>query len=108
MAIKGQKFKTYPEELKLEAIRLRVVERWTYRRINEHLGIYDPDRMKIWMRKYRKNGELGLMDQRGRKEEYIDQDRYAQKLKRENDRLKKCLKVWMQEGMNENIEASKH
>jgi transposase-like protein len=41
MAIKGQKFKRYSETLKLEAIRLHVEEKWTYRQINEHFGIQD-------------------------------------------------------------------
>ncbi len=53
--------------------------------------------MKEWMRKYKELGEFGLMDQRGRRKEYMDQDRYVQKLKRENDMLKKCLEIWMQE-----------
>ncbi|VTR62696.1 Uncharacterised protein [Actinobacillus pleuropneumoniae] len=39
MAIKGQKYKTYSEEIKKEAVRLHVIEGWTYRKINEHLGI---------------------------------------------------------------------
>lgn len=38
MAIKGQKFKTYSEEMKAEAIRLHAEEKWTYGQINEHLG----------------------------------------------------------------------
>ncbi|UQZ35889.1 helix-turn-helix domain-containing protein [Paenibacillus sp. PK3_47] len=97
MAIKGQKFKSYTEEVKKEAIRLHVEEKWTYRQITEHLGIQDKDRVKRWMRKYRELGEFGLLDQRGRREEYMDQDRYVQKLKRENDMLKKCLEIWMQE-----------
>ncbi|MGC5773350.1 hypothetical protein [Paenibacillus pabuli] len=62
MAIKGQKFKTYSEKIKNEAIRLHTVEGWTYRKINEHLGIHGPGRMKRWMRKYREQGEFGLMD----------------------------------------------
>ncbi|KIL37145.1 transposase, partial [Gordoniibacillus kamchatkensis] len=33
MAVKGQKFKKYPEELKKEAIRLHMEEKWTYRQI---------------------------------------------------------------------------
>ncbi|AZS16642.1 hypothetical protein [Paenibacillus lutimineralis] len=32
MAINGQKFKTYSEELKMKAFRLHVEEKWTYRR----------------------------------------------------------------------------
>ncbi|WP_068617408.1 helix-turn-helix domain-containing protein [Paenibacillus tuaregi] len=97
MAIKGQKFKSYTEEDKKEAIRLHVEEKWTYRQITEHLGIQDKDRVKKWMRKYRELGEYGLLDQRGRRDEYMDQDRYVQRLKQENDMLKKCLEIWMQE-----------
>ncbi|MCP1312425.1 hypothetical protein [Paenibacillus tyrfis] len=53
--------------------------------------------MKKWMRKYRDKGEFGLLDQRGRRERYIDQNRYVQQLKRENEMLKKCLEIWMRE-----------
>ena len=55
----------------------------------EKFGIADRHRLKVWMRKYKELGEFGLRDQRGRRKEYIDQDRYVQKLKRENDMLKK-------------------
>lgn len=37
MAVIGQKFKTYSEELKVEAVRLHVEKKWTYRQINDHL-----------------------------------------------------------------------
>ncbi|MBU5344228.1 helix-turn-helix domain-containing protein [Paenibacillus lautus] len=97
MVMKGQKLKQYSKGLKLEAIRLHVEEKWTYRQINEHLGIQDKDRIKRWMRKYREQGEFGLLDQRGRRKEYLDQDRYVQKLKRENEMLKKCLEIWIME-----------
>lgn len=97
MAIKGQKFKTYSEEMKKEAVRLHVEDGWTYRQITEHFGIQDKDRVKKWMRKFRELGDYGLLDQRGRKEEYRDQDRYVIRLKRENEVLKKCLKIWKQE-----------
>lgn len=59
------------------------------------------------MRKYREQGEFGLMDQRGRREVYSDQDRYVQKLKRENEMLKKCLEIWMQEVKNKGIKPLK-
>ncbi|WP_027085583.1 helix-turn-helix domain-containing protein [Cohnella panacarvi] len=97
MAVKGQKFKRYTHEVKVEAIRLHVEEGWTYRQINEHLGIADQDRMKKWMRKYRNLGQFGLLDRRGRKTEYINQDRHLQSLIRENEMLKKCLEIWMRE-----------
>ncbi|GED61544.1 transposase [Brevibacillus formosus] len=97
MVKKGQKLRSYSHEFKMEAIRLHIEEGWTYRRIMEHMGIPDRHRLKVWMKKYKQLGEFGLMDQRGRREEYIDQARYVQKLKRENSMLKKCLKIWMQE-----------
>ncbi|ETT67872.1 MULTISPECIES: hypothetical protein [Paenibacillus] len=56
-------------------------------------------------KRYRELGEFGLLDQRGRREEYIDQDRYVQKLKRDNEMLKKCLEIWMQEVKRANIES---
>ena len=97
MAKKGQSFKSYSHEVKVEAIRLHLEEGWTYRRIMEHSGIPDRHRIKAWMRKYKQLGEYGLMDQRGSRKEYVDRDRYVQRLQRENNMLKKCLKIWMQE-----------
>jgi hypothetical protein len=52
--------------MRIEAIRLHVEEGWTYKRTTEHLGIRDKQRMKKWMMKYKKQGEFGLLDQRGR------------------------------------------
>jgi len=60
--------------------------------------------MKKWMRKYREKGEFGLLDQRGRLQEYIDQDRYVNQLKRENEMLKKCLEIKMREVRLKSIE----
>ncbi|MBE9916298.1 helix-turn-helix domain-containing protein [Paenibacillus donghaensis] len=105
MGVKGQKYKFYSEELKMEAIRLHVDEKWTYRQITEHLEIQDKDRVKRWMRKYREKGEFGLLDQRGRREEYLDQERYVQQLKRENAMLKKCLEIWMREVRSRNMQS---
>ncbi|WP_127593964.1 helix-turn-helix domain-containing protein [Paenibacillus lautus] len=94
---KGKKFNVYAYETKLEAVRLHLVEGWTYRKIMERFGIADRHRLKVWMRKYKELGEFGLVDQRGRRKEYIDQNRYVQALERENEILKKCLEIWMQE-----------
>lgn len=96
MAIKGQKFKSYSQETKLKAIQLKLQGK-TKRQIMEELGIEDEGRIKVWMRKYKQLGEYGLMDNRGRREEYIDEERHTEKLKRENEMLKKCLEIWMQE-----------
>lgn len=100
MAKKGQKLKTYSQELKLRAIKMKL-EGMTKRQISEELGIEDHDRVKIWMRKYKQLGEYGLLDNRGRREEYKDEDRHLQKLTRENEMLKKCLEIWLQEVQKE-------
>lgn len=92
MVKKGQKFRNYPYELKIEAIRLHIEEGWTYRRIMEHLGIPDRHRLKIWMKKYKQLGEFGLMDQRGRREEYIDQDQICSKAQTRELYAKKVFK----------------
>ncbi|EHB65224.1 integrase core domain-containing protein [Paenibacillus lactis] len=44
------------------------------------------------MRKYCEKGELGLLDQRERRKEYLDQERYVQQLKREKTMLKSVWK----------------
>lgn len=77
MAIKGQKFRTYSEEVMKEAIRLYIEEKWPYRKITEHLGIQDMDRVRKWISRYRQLDEFGLLDQRGRREEYLNHDRYS-------------------------------
>ncbi|WP_167348482.1 hypothetical protein [Paenibacillus etheri] len=46
MAIKGQKFKAYTYEIKKEAIRLHVEERWAYRKITEYFEIHNQGRVK--------------------------------------------------------------
>lgn len=100
MATKGQKLKTYSQELKLKAINMKL-EGMTKRQISEELGIEDHDRVKVWMRKYKQFGEYGLMDNRGRRESYKDEDRHLQKLTRENEMLKKCLEIWIKEVQRE-------
>jgi transposase len=96
LANKGQKRRQYSYETKMKAIELKLAGK-THRQIADELGIKDKDSIKEWMRKYKQLGEFGLFDQRGRREEYIDEDRNVQKLKRENEMLKKCLEIWMQE-----------
>lgn len=62
MAMKGQKYKSYPESMKMEAIRLHLEEKWTYRQITEHFGIQDKDRVKKWMKTYKQFGEFRFQD----------------------------------------------
>lgn len=95
-AKKGQKFESYSFELKKKAIEMRL-QGMTKKRVAEELGIADIGRLKIWMRQYRLQGEFGLMDHRGKRKQYVDQDRYVKRLELENDVLKKWLEITRQE-----------
>lgn len=72
MAKKEQKFETYSEELKKKVIKIRLTG-MTIAVVAEELEIRDIGRLKVWMRKYRQEGEFGLMDHRGRRKNYVDQ-----------------------------------
>lgn len=99
MAIKGQKFKHYPESLKVEAVRLHVEEGWSYRKITEQLDIQDKDRVKKWMRTYRKSGVEGFGDKRGNPSRIeTEQERQIRRLQLEVDVLKKWLQILNREG----------
>ena len=65
MAKKGQKFKTYKFELKKQAVEMRMQGK-TKKQVAELLGIEDIDRLKIWMRKYREQGEFGAHGSKGK------------------------------------------
>jgi transposase-like protein len=108
MAKKGQKFQHYPESVKREAIRLHLEEKWTYRKITEHLGIHDKDRVKKWMRKYREEGERVFEDRRGNPfRESTEEYRYIRRLEMENAVLKKWLAILNQEVCKKNGRSSK-
>jgi len=107
MAIKGQKFKHYPKSLKLEAIRLHVEEGWSYRKITEHLGIQDKDRVKVWMRKYRQNGIAAFEEKRGNPHRVeTEQERELRRLQLEVDVLKKWLQILNREGCETGTSSS--
>ncbi|MRN56381.1 helix-turn-helix domain-containing protein [Paenibacillus monticola] len=91
-AKKGQKFKHYPESVKVEAVRLFIEEGWCYRKITEHLDINDRKRVSVWVRKYQAIGEASFEDRRGdphRSE--TEQARELRRLQLEVDILKKWL-----------------
>lgn len=92
MAKKGQKFVTYSFETKKKAIEMRL-QGMTKAKIAEELGIVDIGRLKVWMRRYNQMGDFGLTDSRGRRNEYIDENRYVRRLEMENTILKKWLEI---------------
>uniref|UniRef100_UPI0036D39B48 transposase n=1 Tax=Paenibacillus sp. sgz500958 TaxID=3242475 RepID=UPI0036D39B48 len=98
-AKKGQKFKHYPESVKVEAVRLFMEEGWSCRKITEHLDINDRKRVSVWVRKYRAKGEVSFQDRRGdphRSE--TEQERELRRLQLEVDVLKKWLQILNREG----------
>ncbi len=90
MAKKGQKLVTYSFEIKKKAIEMRL-QGTTIKKVAEELGIVDIGRLKVWMRRYKQMGDFGLMDHRGKREQYINEDRYIRRLEMENAILRKRL-----------------
>ena len=97
MARKGQRFKTYSFELKKKAVDMKL-QGIPNAKIAEELGIQDVGRLKVWMKKYREQGDFGLMEHRGRRTEYKNLEREVQRLRLENDVLKKWLEILAREG----------
>ncbi|WP_040953173.1 helix-turn-helix domain-containing protein [Gorillibacterium massiliense] len=89
---KGQKHGTYSFETKKKAIEMRL-QGMTKQKVAEALGIEDIGRLKIWMRRFKQMGDYGLMDHRGKRKKYIDEDRYVKRLELENAVLKKWLAI---------------
>ncbi|MCQ4086222.1 helix-turn-helix domain-containing protein [Saccharibacillus sp. JS10] len=77
MATKGQTFCKYSYETKLKAVQMRM-DGMTKKQVAKELGIYDLNRLKIWMRKYKAQGELGLIDHRGRREDSLMESDFAE------------------------------
>ena len=98
--------KDYPLELKLEAIRLREEEGLLYREITDKLEIRDPDRVRSWMKIYRKEGEKGLKKPRkGRPKK--DKDSLEERIRRlemENTILK-ALAIELGEELPEGLDT---
>jgi transposase len=63
MAKKGQKFKTYTEELKQEVVRLKLEKGWSYRQLREKFGIKSDAQIAEWVKK--SNNNVSFVDQRG-------------------------------------------
>ena len=79
----------YGAEVKEEAVRLFQEEGMTYQASAERLGIRKAERIRAWVRDYRKEGELGLHKVKGRPRKQEDQAAYIARLEMENALLKK-------------------
>jgi transposase-like protein len=67
----------------MEAMRLRELG-YTNPQIAEKLNIAERDRVKVWWRNYRKDGETAFIDKRGLHKESKDTDSYFKRLEMEN------------------------
>jgi transposase len=64
MAKKGQRFKTYTEDLKREVVRLKLEEGWSYRQLRERFGIKSDAQIAEWVKKVQTRETFH--DQRGK------------------------------------------
>ena len=97
--------KDYPLEIKLEAIRLREEEGLLYKEITEKLKIYDPGRVRNWMKIYRREGKAGLKKpRRGRPRK--DRDSLEERIKylEMENTLLKALAIELGEELPEGLD----
>ena len=86
--IKGMKH--YPKELKLRAIEMFLEEGKTYNQIKEELGLRSKDRVKVWVRQYRREGIAVFNKPKGRPRKSPENAQTEiERLRMENALLKK-------------------
>jgi transposase-like protein len=81
--------KHYEVEIKQEAVRMFLEEHHTYAVIAKKLDIRKAARIKIWVRMYRKEGELSFHKPIGRPLKSEGEQRELERLRMENALLKK-------------------
>lgn len=79
----------YQVEVKQEAVRLVKEEHMTYAAVAEKLNIRKADRIKAWVRMYRREGELSFHKPIGRPVKTESEEQEVKRLRRENALLKK-------------------
>ncbi|MDD4532472.1 MAG: helix-turn-helix domain-containing protein [Bacilli bacterium] len=65
MAIKGQKFKKYPSELKRQIVMERIEKHTPYLELAFRYGIASQESVMQWVKNYREFGEASFKDKRG-------------------------------------------
>jgi transposase-like protein len=79
----------YQVEIKQEAVRLVEEEHLTYAAVAARLGIRKAERIKAWVRMYRREGELSFHKPIGRPVKTESEAREVERLRMENALLKK-------------------
>ena len=79
----------YPLETKREAVRLVEEEHQTYATVASQLGIRKAERIEVWVRMYRREGELSFHKPIGRPRKVESEKQELERLRMENALLKK-------------------
>ena len=79
----------YRAEIKQEAVRLVLEEHMTYAVVASRLEIRKAERIKAWVRMYRREGELSFHKPIGRPVKTESEEREVKRLRMENALLKK-------------------
>jgi len=79
----------YPVEVKLEAVRLFYEEGKTRAEITKALDLHSDSRVEVWVRQYRREGEMAFCQPIGRPRKAQDEAARIQQLEMENALLKK-------------------
>ena len=79
----------YRVEIKQEAVRLVQEEHMTYAAVAARLEIRKAERIKVWVRMYRREGELSFYKPIGRPVKIENEEREVKRLRMENALLKK-------------------
>ena len=79
----------YPVEVKQAAVRLVEEEHLTYSEVASRLGIRKAKRIEVWVRMYRREGEVAFHKPIGRPPKAQAEQRELERLRMENALLKK-------------------
>jgi transposase-like protein len=81
--------KTYPVEVKLEAVRMFLEDGKTRAEITQALGLRSDGRVEAWVRRYRREGEMAFTRPMGRPRKVLGEADRIKQLEMENALLKK-------------------
>ena len=97
----------YIIEIKQEAVRLVLEEHMMYAVVADKLNIRKPDRIKAWVRMYRREGELSFHKPIGRPATTESAEQEVNRLRMENALLKKFhTELWKVQLAQRNIGRS--
>lgn len=97
----------YTIQMKEEAIRLFFEDRKTYREIAVQLKIRKEERIKVWVKQYRREGIEAFTHTIGRPRKETDEKAYVARLEMENKLLKNfspnCERICSRSAISDNL-----